>query len=331
MAVTLKDVAKEAGVSSVTVSYVLNNKNRVSDETKERVWQAVHKLNYVPNQAAKLLSGSRTQNLCLIISGPGFEYLTNPYLYKLVKGVSTYVKNAGYSLSIKLTNEDEEQDQIHREINSHLYDGILLWGTRLPDAEFLKLFQHKLPIVSIARDHLDDSVYSVVCEYRKAAYKMTKYLLEQGRKRILFLGKLDKVKAARDRLEGYKDALASADIPYDEALIYEADYYQDDAYNIIHDAKLDNIDAIFSASDLMAMGSMKALLERNIAIPQQIAVVGFDNLPNTDMLPVALTTIDTPIEQLGSESAKLLIARLEGTAQENRIVLGTQLLIRASG
>lgn len=330
MAVTLKDVAKEAGVSSVTVSYVLNNKNRVSEETKERVWQAVNKLNYVPNQAAKLLSGSRTQNLCLIISGPGFEYLTNPYLYKLVKGVSTYVKNAGYSLSIKLTNEDEEQEQIHREINSNLYDGILLWGTRLPDAEFLKLFQHQVPIVSIARDHLDDSVYSVVCEYRKAAYKMTKYLLEQGRKRILFLGKLDKVKAARDRLEGYKDALASAEVPYDETLIYEADYYQDDAYNIIHDAKLDNIDAVFSASDLMAMGSMKALLERNIAIPQQIAVVGFDNLPNTDMLPVPLTTIDTPIEQLGSESAKLLIERLEGTAKENRIVLGTQLLIRCS-
>lgn len=330
MTVTLKDVAKEAGVSSVTVSYVLNNKNRVSESTKQRVWNAVNKLNYVPNQAAKLLSGSKTQNLCLIISGPGFEYLTNPYLYKLVKGISTSVKSAGYSLSIKLTNEDEEQEQIHREMNSNLYDGILLWGTRLPDAEFLKLFRHKLPLVSIARDHLDDSVYSVVCEHRKAAYNITKYLLDKGRKRILFLGKLDKVKAARDRLEGYKDALTSAGIGCDDDLIYEADYYQDDAYNTIHKINLDNIDAIFSASDLMAIGAMKALLERDIPIPQQIAVVGFDNLPNTDMLPVPLTTIDTPIEQLGSESAKLLIARLEGTVKENRIVLNTGIVIRGS-
>ncbi|PSU33551.1 LacI family DNA-binding transcriptional regulator [Photobacterium lutimaris] len=330
MAATLKDIAKVAGVSAVTVSYVLNNKNRVSEATKAKVMEAAKSLNYIPNRAAKMLASKSTKHICLVISGPDYEYLTNPYIYKLVNGVGSSLNQHGYELTLRMAKTDNELAFIQGELSSNLYDGLLIWGTRMPDEQFLSLFDHRVPIVSIARDLKDDTVNAVLVEHYQSAYRMTQYLIESGYRKILFLGKLDVIKAARDRFDGYRQALLDHGIEFNESWAYKADYYQEDAYRIVSELKQVDFDAVFAASDLMAIGAMKALLEKGLSIPADIAVAGFDNIPNSDMLPVGLTTVDTPIFQLGSQAATMLVNVVEGRETERKIELGTELLVRQS-
>lgn len=330
MAATLKDIAKVAGVSAVTVSYVLNNKNRVSEATKAKVMEAAKSLNYVPNRAAKMLASKSTKHICLVISGPDYEYLTNPYIYKLVNGIGSALNQHGYELTLRMAKADNELLFIQGELNSNLYDGLLIWGTRMPDEQFLSLFEHRVPIVSIARDLHDEVVNAVLVEHYQSAYRMTQYLIDSGYRKIMFLGKLDVIKAARDRFDGYRQALIDNGIEFDESWAYKADYYQEDAYRIVSEMEEISFDAMFAASDLMAIGAMKALLEKGLSIPEDVAVAGFDNIPNSDMLPVGLTTVDTPIFQLGSQAATMLVSLIEEQETERKIELGTELMIRQS-
>lgn len=330
MAATLKDIARVAGVSEVTVSYVLNNKNRVSEATKAKVIAAAKSLNYVPNRAAKMLASKSTQHICLIISGPDYEYLTNPYIYKLVNGVASALSLSGYELTIRMAKVEDEFEFIQGELNSNLYDGVLIWGTRMPDEPFTSLFEHRVPIVSIARDHPSPAVNSVMVEHYQSAYRMTEYLIGCGYRKIMFLGKLDIIKAARDRYEGYHQALLDHDIVFEDGWAYEADYYQEEAYQIVSSMEHIAFDAIFAASDLMAIGAMKALLEKGLSIPGDVAIGGFDNIPNSDMLPVALTTVDTPISRLGEEAAAMLIRLIRGDTSCRNIVLPTEIIVRKS-
>lgn len=330
MAATLKDIAKMAGVSSVTVSYVLNNRNRVSEETKRKVLAAVKELNYVPNRAAKMLASKSTKHICLIVSGPDYEYLTNPYIYNLVSGIGTSLNQHGYELTLRMANANNEVSFIQGELNSHLYDGVIIWGTRMPDDQFISLFDHQVPVVSVARDHHSDVVNAVLVEHYQAAYRMTQHLIDCGYKKIMFLGKLDVIKAARDRYNGYRQALLDNGIEFNDTWGFTADYYQEEAYQIVSGMKNMEFDAIFAASDLMAIGAMKALLEKGMRIPSDIAIAGFDNIPNSDMLPVSLTTVDTPIFQLGEEAATMLIKLIEQQPTKRKIELSTRLIIRQS-
>lgn len=330
MAATLKDIAKMAGVSSVTVSYVLNNRNRVSEETKRKVLAAVKELNYIPNRAAKMLASKSTKHICLIVSGPDYEYLTNPYIYNLVSGIGTSLSQHGYELTLRMANANNEVSFIQGELNSHLYDGVIIWGTRMPDDQFISLFDHQVPVVSVARDHQSDVVNAVLVEHYQAAYRMTQHLIDSGYKKIMFLGKLDVIKAARDRYNGYRQALVDNGIEFNNHWGFTADYYQEDAYQIVSGMNNIEFDAIFAASDLMAIGAMKALLEKGMRIPSDIAIAGFDNIPNSDMLPVSLTTVDTPIFQLGEEAATMLIKLIEQQPTKRKIVLSTRLVIRHS-
>lgn len=330
MAATLNDIAKLAGVSAVTVSYVLNNKNRVSDATKIKVLDAAKALNYIPNRAAKMLASKSKNHVCLVISGPDYEYLTNPYIYKMVNGIAANLNLHGYELTLRMATTENEQAFILGELNSHFYDGVLVWGTRMDDDAFLSLFNQPIPLVSIARDHPSDKINAVLVENYHSAYQMTEYLIERGHKKIMFLGRIETIKTTRDRFEGYRQALLDNAIAFEDDWAFSADYYQEDAYRIV--AGMDNIDfdAIFSGSDLMAIGAMKAILEKGLSIPQDIAVAGFDNIPNSDMLPVSLTTVNTPIYQLGEQSAEMLIGLIKGENVARKRELSTELIIRDS-
>ena len=330
MAVTLNDIARLAGVSAVTVSYVLNNKNRVSEATKAKVLEAAKTLNYVPNRAAKMLASQSTQHICLVISGPGYGYLTNPYIYKLVNGINSALDKAGYELTLRMATTENELMFIKGELNSNLYDGLLIWGTRMPDEDFTSLFGQKKPVVSIARGHEDDCVNSISAEHYQAAYNMTEFLLNKGHRKIMFLGKLDHVKAAHERFCGYRQALVDHGIVFQDDWALAADYYLEESYQLISKMPSVDFDAIFAGSDLMAMGAMKALMEKGINIPEDIAVAGFDNIPNSDMLSVPLTTVDTPIFELGESAATMLIGLIKGEDVCTKRQLPTSVMQRKS-
>ena len=205
MAVKLTDIAKKAGVSVTTVSFVLNGKNRVSEEIKEKVFKIVKELDYCPNKTAQRLKGRKFNEICLIISGPNYEYFSNPYLFKIVQGVALVLNAHNYTLTIKTTTSNKEEHFIKSEINSNLFDGFLLWGTRSPIEIFDTFFSYKTPIVSIAR--ASDHSYSVAIDDFKGGFLITDYLLKKGYKNIAFLGKLNHISSAKARLEGYLKAL----------------------------------------------------------------------------------------------------------------------------
>ena len=277
-----------------------------------------------------MLASQSTQHICLVISGPGFGYLTNPYIYKLVNGINSTLDKAGYELTLRMANTENELMFIKGELNSNLYDGLLIWGTRMPDEEFTGLFNQKKPVVSIARGHESENVNSISAEHYQAAYRMTEYLLDKGHKKIMFLGRLDHVKAAYERFCGYKQALIDHDIDFHDDWALAADYYLEESYQLIHKMPDIQFDAIFAGSDLMAMGAMKALMEKGINIPEDIAVAGFDNIPNSDMLPVPLTTVDTPIFELGETAATMLISLIKGEKTCTKRQLTTSIMQRKS-
>ena len=330
MAVTLNDIAKLAGVSAVTVSYVLNNKNRVSEATKSKVLSAAKTLNYVPNRAAKMLASQHKKHIGLVISGPGYGYLTNPYIYKLVNGINSALAGAGYELTLRMATTENELMFIKGELNSNLYDGLLIWGTRMADKDFVDLFTHTKPVVSIARGHENDAVNSISVEHYQAAYQMTDFLLGRGHQKIMFLGKLDHVKAAQERFCGYKQALIDNNVSFQDEWAFAADYYLEESYQLIDSMASVEFDAIFAGSDLMAMGAMKALLKKGIRIPDDIAIAGFDNIPNSDMLPVPLTTVDTPIFELGETATAMLISLIKGESIRSKRQLSTSIIQRQS-
>lgn len=161
---------------------------------------------------------------------------------------------------------------------------------------------------------------------------MTDYLIKKGLKNIAFLGKLDGISSAENRLRGYTDALKTNNIPLNSNLIFEANFYQEDGYKITKTLlkKYKNkFNAIFAASDLMAIGCMRALKEENVQIPQEVAVVGFDNIENSDILYKSLTTINTPILELGSSAAQKLLDLINGKEIKNKVdILDINLIIR---
>lgn len=330
MKTTLKDIAEYVGVSVSTVSFVLNGKNRVGKDMKEKILKAVEELEYIPNKSAQKLKGNKFNEICLIISGPNYEYFSNPYLFKMVQGINTVLRKNNFNLTIKTTTSEFEEKFIKTEIKSDFFDGFILWGTRVSLEVFDSFFGYKVPLVSIARS--SEHSFSIIIDDYKGGKIMTDYLVKKGLKNIAFLGKLDGISSAENRLRGYIDALKSNNVPVNNDLIFEANFYQEDGYKITKTLLKEfkgKFNAIFAASDLMAIGCMRALKEENIQIPQEIAVVGFDNIENSDILYKSLTTINTPILELGSFAAKKLLNLIEGKETKDKIeVLDVSLIIR---
>ena len=305
MTVTIKDVAELSGYSQSTVSLALNNKKNVKDKTRKEIIEAAEKLNYKPNKIAQSLASNKSNNISVIISGPKYEYLSSPLLFEVIKGISEIMEDSDYNLVLNTTTEEKEYEFIKSKINSKDTDGIILWGTRMSEEKFIELCTGDKPVVSIGRYSKNANLYSVRVDEFKGGYLATKHLLELGHRKIIYLGALKEISSAQERLEGYKKALKEYNLEINNKFIIESDFYQKEGYEamnkILADDSID-ITAIFAASDLMGIGAMKSILERNISIPEDIALVGFDNIPNADVLLIPLSTIDTPIGELGKKA-----------------------------
>ena len=205
MKTTLKDIAEYVGVSVSTVSFVLNGKNRVGKDMKEKILKAVEELEYIPNKSAQKLKGNKFNEICLIISGPNYEYFSNPYIFKMVQGINIILRKNNFNLTIKTTTSEFEEKFIKTEIKSDFFDGFILWGTRVSLEVFDSFFGYKVPLVSIARS--SEHSFSIIIDDYKGGKIMTDYLVKKGLKNIAFLGKLDGISSAENRLRGYIDAL----------------------------------------------------------------------------------------------------------------------------
>ncbi|HSQ90489.1 LacI family DNA-binding transcriptional regulator [Romboutsia sp.] len=331
MKVTIKDVAKEANVATSTVSRVLSNNPRISEETKERVNAAIKKLNYKPNPIARSLANNKTRILGVVLPNEADVLLANPFFINAMKGMSMYAQSKNYYITYAFSkNEETEAENIKEMTNSHLVDGVILLRVRENDESVKYLKEINFPFVVVGRPECPDEVLWVDNNNFQAMYKVVNKLIQNGHKKIGFVGAIKNLNMSKDRFKGYKKALEMNGIKYDENLVIHKDEFKEYAGKISCEELLENNDltAIVTTDDLIAFGVMNELNNRKI---KNIAVVGFNNTQLAQYQKPPLASVDINADKLGYQATKLLINALEGNDDDNRhYIVNTEFIERKS-
>lgn len=331
--ITLNDVAQKAGVSTATVSRVVNDHPHVSKKVRDKVLAVIDEVGYNPHIAARSLASQKTRNIGLVFPNSIHSFFTDPYFPRLTEGIALACNENDYTLSLFIFHTEElEKKLIPRIIRGGLVDGIVVQTTHIEDDLLSKIAQGNIPFVVAGKPMtLPDASYIDV-DNINGAYNAVAHLIRGGRKHIgAITGPLDSA-SGRDRLAGYKQALAERSLPVDDNLITEGDYMEESGYYGAKKLMQDNeLDAIFAASDAMAVGALNALREASISVPDQVAIVGFDDLPPSRSATPSLTTVRQPIRRFGVQAVEILLDIIKnGEDPPRQVVLETELVIRQS-
>lgn len=328
----IKDVASLAGVSTSTVSRVISMKNSVKPETRKRVTDAINQLGYVPNSLAKSLKEGRTNMIALLV--PSIQNYIFP---EIVRGVEDVASRNGISVILCNTDDNPEIEKRYIEKLRLLWaDGFIVCSMR-PDSDHIRqLHDAGIPLVLSSR-YYDDSIDTVAIDNKKAAFEAASYLVKTGHKKIgIALGNCE-LNIYRDRFEGYKAALTEAGLPIDERFILRSDSDDADFYYLVQNmiSRGNTPDGFLGTTDQKAVVVMRALLDMGLRIPEDVSVIGFDNIDISSMLNPALTTISQPFYKIGALAMEKLIlqikARDEGLEYRPMVnILGTELIVRKS-
>jgi LacI family transcriptional regulator len=307
--ITIKDVAREAEVSIATVSYVINNKESLPKETIEKVNSVIKRLNYVPNLSARSLVSSKSNLIGLVIpqteSGNHLMF-NNPFYSEFISGAEYTARLNGYHIIISGADADESYLEVCKKRNM---DGIVILGA-YPEEFFSNLKKSNIPIVLVDSYCEDYYFHSIQINDRYGGYIATKYLIEKGHKHIaLVTGKIKKEGVTEKRYLGYRDALKEFNIPFNQEYIFEGivdyDYGLGIGGKIIDTSE--EITAIFATADILAMGLIRGLKALGKKIPEDISIIGFDDVYTTKLVDPPLTTVKQNIFAKGESAIKLLI------------------------
>jgi len=333
--VTSQDVADLAGVSRTTVSLVLNDVEgiSISPETQQKVRGAAEKLGYIPNATAQALASRRARAIGLVMTRSPHHIASDTFLPQIIGGVLEVVKQHKLRILIESV-EAEHQDRVYLELARAKYiDGMILLTPRIDDAGLKKLEEVDVPTVLMGK-LADSNLYSVDVDNRRAARQAVQYLLGLGHTHIACISNArPSYSAAPDRVLGYKDALMAAGITPDEDLIQYADFDPQSGFicmqTLLRAEK--KFTAVFVASDNVAMGAKAALREAGLRIPDDISIIGFDDIPWAKYSDPPLTTIRLPAQELASGACLMLLDLMQGsTPVEQHMVLDTELIVRKS-
>ncbi len=335
----IKDVARRAGVSIATVSNVMNKRKPVSAELEVKVWKAVQDLNYEVNPVGRGLKSNRTNQIGVIV--PSFSQV---YFPAILQGIHEAAMKYGYTVSVYETNGNVENEKKYvKFIENSWMDGIILASyaniENKSEREYIWSLsdigtdKKKIPVVSL-ENILGPSIDAVIVENKKAAETAMGHLLSLGHNEILHIGAPQKFNIGKLRMEGYKNALEEAGIRFDSDKVCEGDFSPVSGYNCMKVLLERSIPftAVFAANDQMAIGAMRALLDKGISIPEDVAVIGLDNnFPSTLVVP-SLSSVNFPKFDMGYKAIELLSQRISEPEPEKRsvIVLDTELVVRKS-
>ncbi len=326
---TIRDVAARAGVSLTTVSHVINNTRFVSDETKARIVEAMHELQYRPNVLARSLRSGKTYTIGLIM--PDSE---NPFFSAVGREVEAKAFELGYSVILCNTERDAERQSFYVEVlRNKQVDGVIIIPTGDEISGISFLIEQSIPVVVIDRWLPDLSIDAVLTDNHLGGYQATKHLIDLGHRRIACIGAPAALTPAGDRLSGYRKALKESGIEEDPDLVLLGDYHAKSGSEAMTRllALASPPTAVFAGNDLMAIGAMRAVLDAGLSVPQDVAVVGFDAIELARYTNPTLTTIAQPVGDIGSQAAALLIERIDDkTRAPRRPVLSTRLIVRQS-
>lgn len=327
--ITILDVARESGVSYSTVSRVLNDFDFVKGSTRERVLAAAERLGYVANIQARSLAGGRTHMVGLLVPG-----LDNGYITEIVSGIDQELAYSGYDMVLYTMHRFKGKESLYvKTITNGMVDGLILLVPYDSNSYVQALPSEDFPYVLV--DQLDSKHNSTTVDATnwQGAYDATTYLIKLGHQRIGLIAGHPQLNSARERFDGYRAALQQHNLSYDESLVIEGDYTTQGGYagarQLLELSQRPT--AIFATNDLSAFGVLDALHEAGMHIPEDISVMGFDDIPLASLTYPKLTTVQQPLVQIGQVAVRLLLERLGNPAKEaRRVTLSTELVIRDS-
>ena len=327
---TIKEIAKLAGVSRSTVSRVINNDPNVSDKTRTKVQAIIDQVGYQPNPVARSLISGRTQVLGLVIPMSYSSLYTDPFFSLLAQGISSTCTANNYTMMLWLVEPDYEKRANTNILNNRLIDGMIVASNMIDDPLLDGLIERKMPVVQIGRNKRQE-VSSVDADNIHGAAMAVQHLVNCGCKKLgTVTGHMD-LYSSRDRLAGFKRGLQGKNLPIHEERIAFGDFTEQGGY-LQTKMLLANseFDGLFIASDMMCFGALRALKETGLRVPEDVALVSFDDIPAAARHQPPLTTVRQPIHQMGAIAAQTLIDQLENddTATPRRIILPTELVLR---
>lgn len=332
VAITIKDIARLANVSITTVSRVINNKSEgISEATRSKILEIIKETNYQPNTIARGLVTKKTKSIGLIIPD-----ITNPFFPDIARGVEDSANIYGYNVFLCNTDDkiDKENDYI-KALKEKYVDGIIFTSSSITESKHIsEIMNNNIPIVMIDRYIKPErrKICGVFLDNYKGGYLATKHLIDLGHNNIACISGPLYTESAKERLRGYKDALAENNIKINEEIIIEGDYKIKGgalALEKLLDKKY--ITGVFACNDLMAYGAYKTLKANGYKIPNDISVVGFDDIQLSQIMEPQLTTVKQPSYDMGLMAMRMLIKLIEGKRLSKKIInFEPQLIIRQS-
>lgn len=305
---TIKDIAKAAGVTPGVVSRALNNKPGVKQSTRERILKIAQEMRYYPNTAARSLVTRRTDAIGVVMAD-----ISEPYYSQTIKGMEYAAINAGVTLLFSNSYEYVEQtDVLRKMVLGNRVDGLVIMGSNIEEKRFVtSLLEQDIPFVLVERNFPDPNVNCVWVDNTLGAYMATKLLIDKGHRKIGHIAGRVQFQVALDRIKGYRQALEEAGIEFSEDIIVPGDFVTQGGYQAMKQLLPKECTAVFCANDAMAYGALQAIAEAGLQVPDDIAVIGFDDLEFSALTNPPLTTVHQPRYEIGRKSMEILLSVLQ--------------------
>jgi DNA-binding LacI/PurR family transcriptional regulator len=330
--VTLEQVASVARVSRATVSRVVNGDRRVGDLARVAVEAAVRDLGYVPNRAARSLVTRRSDSVAVVIPEPSAQVFGDPFFPRVLRGISDALAEESMQLVLLMPQGRRDEERVERYLAAGHVDGVLLVSLHGSDPLPAALRRDRVPVIVGGRPPGSGIPY-VDVDNRGGASSAVQHLIEQGRQRVATIAGPQDMAPGADRLAGYHERLAIAQRASPSELVETADFTLEGGRAAMERllGRVPDLDAVFVASDLMAVGASAALRAAGRAIPEDVAIVGFDDSPLTTTTQPPLSSVRQPIEEMGREMARLLVQEIRFPGgPPRRVILDTRLVVRES-
>jgi LacI family transcriptional regulator len=330
MAVTIKDIAKAAGVSTATVSHVINGTRFVSEEIKKKVNEVLQEKNYHPNLLARSLRSQKSKTIGLLLPDISSFYFTG-----VAEGIEKVLRKNGYHMLLSNSHDDIEiEKEMINVFNSQLIDGLIMAPVYGNHSYLQQTLNGQYPLVFIDRKPKGYNGDCVVLENIKSTYDATCILIDKGHKRIGLVLGFPSISTTEDRIAGYRQACHERGIAVDESLIKTGDFKYDSGFSITKEL-IENgqATALFCASDTMAIGALSYLREKGIKIPEQVAIISSNDFKWTQITNPPLTVVSQPSQELGEKAAELLILNIKHPGNKKKpkeIRLVSTIVLRGS-